>query len=110
MNYTKILLFSILLSAIAVHTANAQVKGCDDISVETKLTEPSKGKSNGKIEFEFKEKSKTYKIYLINRDATDAKNPLRGLDVRDLKAGFYDFVIVDDRGCTKQLTVTLKGN
>jgi hypothetical protein len=110
MNYTKILLFSILLSSITIGSVKAQVSGCDDINVETKLTEPSKGRNNGKIEFEFKEKSKTYRIFLINRDAKDAKSPLKGLDVRDLKAGFYDFIIVDDRGCTKQLTVTLKGN
>ncbi len=110
MNYTKVLLINTLLALFLLSgKVSAQVAGCDEINVETKMSQPSTGKANGKIEFTFREKSKTYKIYLINKDPKDAKNPMKGLEIRDLKAGFYDFVIVDDRGCTKQLTVTLKG-
>lgn len=105
------MLFSILIFlCLLPDNTMAQVQGCDEISVETKLSQPSAGRGNGRIEFIFSEKSRSYKIYLINKDPQDAKNPLKGLEVRDLKVGFYDFVIVDDRGCTKQLTVTLKGN
>lgn len=111
MRYTNILLFSILFFFYLLPgNTMAQVQGCDDIPVETKLSQPSSGKGNGKIEFVFSEKARSYKIYLINKDPQDAKSPLKGLEVRNLKVGFYDFVIVDDRGCTKQLTVTLKEN
>ncbi len=40
----------------------------------------------------------------------ESKNPLRGNELQNLKAGFYDFLIMDEEGCSRQITVTIKGN
>ena len=107
-SYKTLLVSSFLLLGSAV-LVNAQVRNCT-IEVTTTTESPQAGKNDGRIEFSFPDKSRNHKIYLINRDQDEAKKPIRGVELKDLKAGFYDFVIVDDEGCSKQLTVVLKGN
>lgn len=96
--------FFLLISSVLVN-GQENPSQCT-IRVETVLTQPVKGK-DGKIEFKFEDK-RTYKIFLVNQGADTAKDPLKATVVSNLKAGFYDFVIIDDKGCTKQLTLTLK--
>ncbi|MBX2966142.1 MAG: hypothetical protein KF845_08355 [Cyclobacteriaceae bacterium] len=96
----------VLLFAVQGFSQSAEC----EIQVETKITTPARGRNNGKVRFEFSDKAKTYKIFLVNRNPSDARVPLRNNEAAELKEGFYDFVIVDGNGCSKQLTVTIKEN
>jgi hypothetical protein len=109
MKYSKTLLMSSFLFLGFTLSGNAQARNCT-IEATTTTVNPQAGRNDGRIEFNFTDKSRTYKIYLINRNPDEAKKPLSGVELRDLKAGFYDFVIVDNEGCSKQITVVLKGN
>jgi hypothetical protein len=87
----------------------AQSKNCGEIQVSTKITSEAKGSTNGSIEFIFDSADKNdFKIFLVNAGEERAKAPITEGKVNNLKSGFYDFVIVDRKGCTKQLTVTVK--
>jgi len=80
-------------------------KDCD-ITVEAKTTNPAPGKSDGKIELTFPDSQRKFKIYLINKGEERSKKN-SGKIIENLSKGFYDFVILDDKGCAKQITVIL---
>ncbi len=87
----------------------AQQKPCS-IEVTAKATAALDGRDSGRIEFSFTDRTREYKIYWINRNPMESKNPLRGNELQNLKAGFYDFLIMDEEGCSRQITVTIKRN
>jgi hypothetical protein len=109
MEYSKSLLILLYFLLFVGKVSFAQDTNCT-IEFTTTVTEPQAGRSNGKIEFVFKDNEKKYTIYWINRSHSEAKNPIKVKEIKDLKAGFYDFVIVDAEGCSRQTTVILKGN
>ncbi len=109
MTNSKALLISSLLFFLLVSKGFSQSTDCE-IQVETKVTAPLNGRDNGKVKFEFADKTKTYKIFLVNRNPSAARVPLRNSEAENLKAGFHDFIIIDANGCSKQLTVTVKEN
>ncbi|WKZ58234.1 MAG: hypothetical protein QY309_10170 [Cyclobacteriaceae bacterium] len=111
MTKIKPLLISILICfLLGSGTVTAQVSGCDEILVETKVTEPSNGRNDGKVEFKFKDDSKSYKIFITNLDPKNSKKPLTNNTATGLGLGFYDFLIIDQRGCFKEVTISFKGN
>lgn len=109
MTNSKALLISTLLAFLFVGKGFSQSADCE-IQVESKVTAPQNGRDNGKVKFEFTDNTKAYKIFLVNRNPSDAKVPLRNNEATNLKPGFYDFIIIDASGCSKQLTVTVKEN
>ena len=110
---TPKLIFVGLLMSMLINESLAQqsVPDCADIKVEAKATNPSQGSSNGNIELVFDKPTGNYKILWLNagRDKT-GKEEISNGRLPNLKAGFYDFLIVDKNkaGCIRQLTVILK--
>ena|SRR6187402_3259090 len=89
------------------YAAEAQTpqKGCE-VKVESKVTNPEPGKKNGKIELTFADTSRKYKVFLINAGEEKARRD-QGSVIENLAKGFYDLIITDDKGCSKQITITL---
>jgi hypothetical protein len=106
MKTSKALLISLLLLTTIGFTVKGQstAKDCD-IKVESKVTNPDPGRKNGKIELTFPDTRK-YKVFVVNAGEELAKKD-SGKVIEDLAKGFYDIIIVDDKGCFKQITVTL---
>jgi hypothetical protein len=110
---TPKLIFVGLLMLMLTNKSLAQqsVPDCADIKVEAKAANPSPGSSNGNIELVFDRPTNNYKILWLNagRDKT-SKEEISGGRISNLKAGFYDILIMDKNkaGCIKQLTVILK--
>lgn len=110
MKIVKTVFSGFLIAAIfsclnASAQAFQQQKECE-LNVETKVTNPDVGKRNGKIELTFKDTSRKYKVFLINAGENNAKRD-QGNVIDNLSKGFYDIMITDDKGCFKQITITL---
>lgn len=91
---------------------HAQPKDCGVINVKTKTIPSDKGRSNGSIELIFessesKSITATYKVFIINAGEERARKPVEQGKIKDLRAGFYDILVIDRKGCNKQLTVSL---
>lgn len=93
--------------------AHAQPKDCGEINIKTKTTPSDKGHSNGSIELIFESSESksvtpaTYKVFIINAGEERARKPVEQDKIKDLPAGFYDILVIDRKGCNKQLTVSL---
>jgi len=98
-------LLTVLLLEEYPAPAQSVQRDCE-VKVESKVTNPEPGKKNGKIELTFSDTSRKYKVFLINAGEEKAKKD-SGHVIANLGKGFYDLVITDDKGCTKQITVTL---
>lgn len=98
-------LFAVLMMQDYASKAQSVQNECE-VKVESKATNPEPGKRNGKIELTFSDTSRKYKVFLINMGEERAKKD-SGHVITNLGKGFYDLVITDDKGCTKQITVTL---
>ena len=112
MTTPKVIFVGLLMLMLANESlAQQSVPDCADIRVEAKAENPSPGSSNGNIEFVFDKPVSNYKIIWLNagRDKT-GKEEINSGRISNLKAGFYDILIVDKgkAGCIKQLTVILK--
>ena len=112
MRNPKIVFISFLLILFEGNLLWAQTTtpDCDDIKVEAKVTNPTSA-GNGSIELVFQGSVNDYKIFWLNAGSSKTgKEEVEDGKVRNLKAGFYDFLIIDKnrKGCTKQLTVILK--
>lgn len=84
--------------------AQSQAKDCD-IKYESKVTNPDTGRKNGKVEFTFADARK-YKVFLVS-EGPDRAREEAGKVIENLEKGSYDIIIIDDKGCFKQITVTL---
>jgi hypothetical protein len=110
---TPKLIFVGLLMLVLTNKSLAQqpLPDCADIKVEAKATNPSSGSSDGSIELVFDKPTSNYRILWVNagRDKTGKEEVSSGR-IPNLKAGFYDLLIIDKSkaGCIKQLTVILK--
>ena len=106
MKTSKALLISLLLLTTTGFTVKGQstAKDCD-IKVESKVTNPDPGRKNGKIELTFPDTRK-YKVFVAKAGEERTKKD-SGKVIEDLGKGFYDIIIVDDKGCFKEITVTL---
>jgi hypothetical protein len=108
----RIVISFMLLLAVAFHAvAQSGVPDCDDIKVETKVTQPTNNLSNGTIDLVFSKPVNNYKVFLLNAGSDGTgKEEVHGGKVTNLRSGFFDFLIIDRnrKGCVKQLTVVLK--
>ena len=106
------LLFSLLLVTLSLELyAQQPIKDCDDIEVEVSSTDPTPGGSNGSIELSFKDPIQNYKIFWLNAGNSGMdKVEIKDGKLKNLKAGFFDLLVVDNtrKMCIRQLTVTLK--
>ena len=105
-------LFLILLTGLLIvsQTSNAQSKpkDCPEIKVEVKTTDPAPGRKNGRIDLTFPDSSKKYKVFVLNAGSDRAKKQIDNGIIDNLQAGFFDLLIIDEKGCNKQLTIKLK--
>lgn len=112
MKHPKFLVFCLLLlSASLSLRGQSTVPDCEDIHVDIETTAPTIGQANGSINLTFTKPIGDYKIFFLNagEDKTGKEEVLDGR-LKNLKAGFFDFLIMDKnkKGCIKQLTVVLK--
>jgi hypothetical protein len=112
MRNPKIVFISFLLILFEGNILWAQTStpDCDDIKVEARVINPTGG-GNGSIELVFQSSVSDYKVFWLNAGSSKTgKEEVEDGKLRNLKAGFYDFLIIDKnkKGCTKQLTVILK--
>jgi hypothetical protein len=105
MRQAKILFYSCLL--VLTQNAIAQQATCVDPQVKSQVIMPTPGQANGEIKLQVQTSDK-YTVFLTNRHPQQAKEPIKDDKVVGLPAGFYDFLIISERGCFSQLTVTLK--
>ena len=113
MRNPKIVFISQLLILIEGNVVWAQTKvpDCDDIKVEAKVTNPTGSGRDGSIDLVFQGNVGDYKIFWLNAGSTKTdKQEVNDGKLTDLRAGFYDLLIIDKnrKGCTKELTVILK--
>ena len=105
-----ITVFLILFEANALLAQNPSAD-CADIKVEAKATNPTASRADGSIELVFDKAVSNYKIIWLNAgNSKTEKEEVNDGRLRNLKAGFYDLLILDknNKGCTRQLTVILK--
>ncbi len=106
MNSRNIVIFCFLLFSSSLTLA----QDCA-IDVKTEVVAPSAGKSNGSISFQVEGQtgSKDYLIYCLTTIRKD-DNTESAYHFRDLKAGIYEFVVVDKKKtkCTKEVQVKIK--
>ena len=112
MRNLKVVFIAVFLICFEANDLLAQTTDCADIKVEAKTTNPTASRTDdGSIDLVFDKPVSNYKIIWLNagNSKTD-KEEINGGRLTNLKAGFYDFLILDKnkKGCTKQLTVILK--
>jgi hypothetical protein len=112
MKIIKKTVFACLLTVACVTLGHAQGQGAAaksdcDIQVEAKVTNPTPGRSDGKIEFKFSDTNK-YKVYLLSAGEERGRKD-SGKVVENLSKGIYEFIIIGvGRGrCWKEIAVTL---
>lgn len=108
----KLFVFSLLLFAASLDLrAQNSVADCEDIKVEVKALQPTDNQPNGRIDLVFSKPTNNYKIFLLNAGSDKTgKEEIEDGKLSNLKAGFFDFLIMDKnkKGCIRQLTVVLK--
>ena|ERR1051326_3779725 len=113
MNILNLLIVSFLTTSLSPWPTDIHLVTCD-ITVDTRVKESNRGKSDGEIVFIVAENTDTkrYKIFLLNKGSDVAKKELKDMKISGLSEGFYDFIIIDTKGdkCYKELTIVLKGS
>jgi len=108
----KFLVFCLLLCGASLNLkAQNSVPDCEDIKVEVKTISTSNNQSNGTIDLIFTKSIDNYRIFHLNAGSDKTgKEELKSGKLTNLKAGFFDFLIMDKnkKGCVRQLTVDLK--
>lgn len=111
MKLFKLLIISFLSVGLTPKVLTLSSPPCQ-LEVETQVTKPSPGKSDGEITFRIESTSESgrYKIFLLNKGSEIAREELRNMKVSGLKKDFYDFIIIDTKGdkCFKEITIILK--
>jgi hypothetical protein len=112
MRHPKFLVFCLLLCSASLSLkAQNSVPDCEDIKVEVKTISTSNNRPNGSIEMIFTKSFDSYRIFHLNAGSDKTgKEELKSDKLTNLKAGFFDFLIMDKnkKGCVRQLTVDLK--
>jgi hypothetical protein len=82
-----------------------------DIKITSQVKNPIKGGANGEITIIVNDSpaNDRYKVFLINKGPEQAKKEIKAKKITGLKAGFYEFIIVDTKGdkCFKELALQL---
>jgi len=111
MSLTNLLLISFLTFTQPSISGNTVFPGCD-LTVSSQVKNTGAGRSEGEITISISGDSGNgrYKVFLINKGAERAKQEVKSRKVAGLKAGYYEFVIVDTKGdkCFKELTLQVK--
>lgn len=109
MSLTNLLLISFLSIVQPLGLLDTPV-ACD-FKVTSQTKNPLKGGSNGEITIIVNDSpaSDRYKVFLINKGPDQAKKEIKTKKITGLKAGFYEFIIVDTKGdkCFKELALQL---
>jgi hypothetical protein len=112
MRDAKFLLFCLLVCGASLNLqAQNPVPDCDDIKVEIHTISTSNNQHNGTIELTFSKPVENYRIFHLNAGSDKTgKEELRSGKLTNLRAGFFDFLVLDKnkKGCVRQLTVELK--
>ena len=108
----KFLAFCLLLWGACLNLkAQNAVPDCDDIKVEVRTISSSDDRANGSIDLSFTKPFDNYRIFHLNAGSDKTgKEELKSGKLTNLRAGYFDFLIMDKnkKGCVRQLTVVLK--
>jgi len=104
----SIIVLFVFVMISSVLKAQSVDRNCGDIIIETKTFPPDSGKKNGRIQISIPETSKKYKVFLLNAGTERAKREIENGIIDNLQTGFYDILVIDEKGCNKQITVDLK--
>lgn len=93
----------------AAHAQPPSQTNCPDLEVKAEITHTREGNGNGEIVLKFSGESrvKQYHIFLQCAGCVELKKA-DGRNFTDLKPGYYDIYIIDNKGCSKQLNLQVK--
>jgi hypothetical protein len=112
MSYSKVFTISALFVLFFAQDAGAQNLPSCEIPVKTEIVHSTNGLPNGEIKLDFGSEgsSKSLKIFVARPQEEIVWTQVEDKKLKGLKAGFYDFLIVDTsrKECARQLTIEIR--
>lgn len=105
--YSWLLVFVFVCLSLA---SFSQDRKCT-IDVKAEVVQPKAGKATGQITLIIdQDDTSRYKVFLLNKGADNAREERKDRTLKGLRAGQYEFIIIDVKGdkCYKELIVKVQ--